>query len=228
MSEAPARRPVPRWAVVAVAVLVVLVTGGVVWAAVAESGTADAGPTSTAAPSASRSAGDDPADPATPVETPTAPAPGEPGGGATDDVDPAAPYAPVTEPAVALDQPASFATGVTAELTKVESVDGEAQGPGEVAGPAVRVTVRLTNGTAAAVPLTQAVVNVYAGQDLAPGEPLSGPGGKPFTGTLQPGATATGVYVFNVPADQRDRLQVTVSYDPTVTTVLFEGAGPTA
>ncbi|QHT54779.1 hypothetical protein GXP71_00805 [Cellulomonas sp. H30R-01] len=226
MSEAPARRPVPRWAVVAVAVLVVLVTGGVVWAAVAQSGSAEAGPTSSATPS--RSTARATSAPATPVETPTAPAPGEPGGGATDDADPAAPFTPVTEPAVALDQPAAFASGVTAELTKVESVAGEAQGPGEVAGPAVRVTVRLTNGTAAAVPLTQAVVNVYAGQDLAPGEPLSGPGGRPFTGSVPPGATATGVYVFNVPADQRDRLQVTVSYDPTVTTVLFEGAGPSA
>lgn len=226
MSEAPARRPVPRWAVVAVAVLVVLALGGVVWAAVAQSGTADAGPGSSGSPSSS--AGDDPTVSAAPVETPTAPAPGEPGGGATDDADPAAPYTPVTEPAVALDQPATFASGVVAELTKVESVDGEAQGPGEVAGPAVRVTVRLTNGTEAAVPLAGAVVNVYAGQDLAPGEPLSGPGGKPFTGTVQPGATATGVYVFNVPADQRDRLQVTVSHDPTVTTVLFEGAGPSA
>ncbi|MDC7120070.1 hypothetical protein OMK64_00795 [Cellulomonas fimi] len=228
MSEVPARRPVPRWAVVAVAVLVVLVLGGVVWAAVAQSGSADAGPTSSASPSSSRSAGDDPSASETPVETPTAPAPGEPGGGATDDPDPAAPYTPVTEPAVALDQPATFATGVTAELTKVESVAGEAQGPGEVAGPAVRVTVRLTNGTAAAVPLTSAVVNAYAGQDLAPAEPLSAPGGQPFAGSVQPGATATGVYVFNVPADQRDRLQVTVSYDPTVTTVLFEGPGPSA
>lgn len=226
MSKAPARRPVPRWAVVAVAALVVLVLGGVVWAAVAQSGSADAGPTSSASPS--RSAGEDVSDEPSPVETPTAPAPGEPGGGATDDADPAAPYTPVTKDAVALDQPAAFDSGVTAELTTVESVAGEAQGPGEVAGPAVRVTVRLTNGTSAAVPLDSAVVNVYGGQDLAPAEPLTGPGGKPFSGSVAPGASVTGVYVFNVPADQRDRLQVTVSYDPTVTTVLFEGAGPAA
>jgi len=228
----PARR-VPRWAVVVLAAVVVLILGWVVWAAVAQSSsTGDAdGPGGAASPSSSRSASADPsasADASEPVVTPTQPAPGEPGGGATDDADPAAPFAPETKPAVGLDESAPFDSGVVARLVRVESVAGEAQGPGEVAGPAVRVTVEITNGTGAPVSLDSTVVNLYAGQDLAPAEPLSGPGASVLSGDLAVGRTATGAYVFNVPADQRDRLQVTVSYDPTVTTVLFEGAGPAA
>jgi hypothetical protein len=123
---------------------------------------------------------------------------------------------------------AEFGTGMSARVAGLESVAGEAHGPGEVAGPAVRVSVVLTNGTGAATSLDTTVVNLYAGDQLVPGEPLSGPGVDVFTGSLAPGAEATGVYVFRVPADLRDRLQVTVSYDPTSTTVLFEGPGPAA
>ncbi|AEE47157.1 hypothetical protein [Cellulomonas fimi] len=229
MSAEPAvRRTPPRWLVVALAVLLVVVVAGAVWAAVARSQPGDDVAGGAAPTGSGTTSGDATPDPSAPVVTPTIPAPGEPGGGATDDADPAAPFEPRTEDAVPLDRPAAFDSGVTAELVRVEAVAGEAEGPGEVAGPAVRVTVRLTNGTAAAVPLTSTVVNVYGGTDRAPAEPLSGPGAKPFTGTLEPGASATGVLVFNVPADQRDPLQVTVSYDPTVTTVLFEGTGPAA
>lgn len=158
------------------------------------------------------------------METPTAPAPGEPGGGATDDADPAAPYTPVTKDAVALDQPAAFGSAHR------ENHDGRVRrgrgaNPGEVAGPAVRVTVRLTNGTSAAVPLDSAVVSVYGGRDLARRPPhRPGRQKRVLAGSVAPGASVTGVYVFNVPADQRDRLQVTV-VAVTVTTVLFEGAG---
>ncbi|WP_155859325.1 hypothetical protein [Cellulomonas sp. KRMCY2] len=128
-----------------------------------------------------------------------------------------------TMPPVALDETASFGTGVTARLTAVESVDGEADGPGEVAGPAVRITVEITNDTAEALDLHKVVVDVAAGADLAPGEPLSGPGVRWLDGTLEPGGVATGVYVFAVPADRRDLVHVKVSYDPVQPTVLFEG-----
>lgn len=141
---------------------------------------------------------------------------------------PTAPVPETTSPPVALDETASFGTGVTARLTAVESVDGEASGVGEVAGPAVRVTVELHNGTSEALALNKVIVDVFAGADLAPGEPLSGPGIRWFEGTLEPGGDATGVYVFGVPADRRDQVQVKVSYDPLAPTVLFEGPGTPA
>jgi len=144
------------------------------------------------------------------------------------DADLAAPYEPTTTDPVALDATATFSDGVTARLVSLEAVQGEAQGPGEVAGPAVRVTVELTNGTAGAVGLGAAVVNAYAGADALPSEPLSGPRAQPFGGVLAPGASVSASYVFRVPEGLRDRLQVTVSHDPRVADVLFEGAAPSA
>jgi hypothetical protein len=141
---------------------------------------------------------------------------------------PTVPAPETTLSPVPLDGTASFGTGVTARLTAVESVAGEASGPGEVAGPAVRVTVELHNGTNEALALNEMIVDVFAGTELAPGEPLSGPGVQWFDGTLEPGGDATGVYVFGVPADRRDQVRVRVSYDPLAPTVLFEGPGTPA
>lgn len=222
----------PRVLVVAAVVLVAAVAA-VVWALASRgSGGTDAAPvattttaTATPTPTPTPTATDEAAVPAEPpAEEPAAP----PADGAAAAPEAPTTYEPVTEPAVGLDAPATFATGVTARLTALESVAGEARGPGEVSGPAVRVTVELSNGTPSPLRLDAAVVNVYAGEDLVPGEPLSGPGQRPFTGTLAPGASTTAAYVFNVPPALRERLQVTVSYDPRVTTVLFEGAGPAA
>lgn len=178
------------------------------------------GPPGAAAPSSEPDPDPDATSGPSPTETPVLPP------SSTDA--PTAPVPETTAPAVALDEEASFGTGVTGRLTAVESVDGEASGPGEVAGPAVRVTVELHNGTSEALALNKVVVDVFSGADLAPGEPLSGPGIRWFEGTLEPGGDATGVYVFGVPADRRDQVQVRVSYDPLAPTVLFEGPGTPA
>jgi hypothetical protein len=136
---------------------------------------------------------------------------------------PTEPVPETTSSSVPLDETASFGTGVTARLTAVESVAGEASGPGEVAGPAIRLTVELHNGTEEALELSTVVVDVFAGAELAPGEPLTGSGAQWFEGSLEPGGDATGVYVFSVPEDLRDQVSVRVSYDPLVPTALFEG-----
>ena len=88
----------------------------------------------------------------------------------------------------------------------------------------VRVTVELTNGGAAEADLTGVVVNLYHGPDAAPAEMLAGSGSDWLEGSLAPGATVTGVYVFTVPADNRAPVQVTVFVTPDEPTVLFEGA----
>ncbi|GEL98441.1 hypothetical protein [Cellulomonas terrae] len=213
----------PRWLVPVAIGAGALVLAAVVWAAVASGASdEDAAPTTSASSSATVTSTPEPepsASPTTPPSTEPAPAPS---------TDPEAPFVPGTEPAVPLTSTAEFGTGMSARVAGLESVAGVAEGPGEVAGPSVRVSVVLTNGTGAAASLDSTVVNLYAGEQLAPGEPLSGPGVSVFTGTLAPGASATGVYVFRVPPDLRDHLQITVSYDPTATTVLFEGPGPAA
>lgn len=113
--------------------------------------------------------------------------------------------------------------GVAVEVVKLESVEGEATGFGEVAGPAVRVTVTVTNNTSTPVPLDGALVNLYYGADKAPAGEMSGPGADPLSGMVEPGATATGVNVFGVPRDARDKIIVEVFVSVDVPMLQFVG-----
>ena len=114
--------------------------------------------------------------------------------------------------------------GVVVRVTKLESVDGVAEGPGEVAGPAIRTTVTVTNNTDEAVPLAPALVNLYYGADKTPAGELSGPNAAPFEGVVEPGATVTGQNVFAVPADSRGRVTVEVFISVDVPILQFTGA----
>lgn len=134
---------------------------------------------------------------------------------------------PVADP-VEIDSPAEFVESVRAEVTAIEAVTGEAAGPGEIAGPALRVTVTLTNDTSNPLPLDTSVVALYFGSDDSPAAELSGPGRKPFSGTLAARTATTATYVFSVPEDQRDDLRITVSYSATDSTVAFEGSADQA
>ena len=107
--------------------------------------------------------------PAVPTPEPTGP---------TDAVD----EPPPSRPAVALDETAEAGDGVTASITSVEAIDGTATGPGNIAGPALRVTVRVDNGTDEPVPLGGVSVDLASGEDLVPASPLGDPSAAPFTG----------------------------------------------
>ena len=126
------------------------------------------------------------------------------------------------------DEVADFGTGVTAEIVALEAVDGVAELPGEISGPALRVTVRLTNGTDAALALARVQVDLNSGRDRAPGLALTEPGAAPFVGELAQGDSADGVYVFGVPVDRRDQVQVLVLYSVDAPMAVFEGPAPTA
>ncbi|GGD00132.1 hypothetical protein GCM10011512_28720 [Tersicoccus solisilvae] len=95
---------------------------------------------------------------------------------------------------------------------------------GEIAGPAVRLTIQATNRGSEPVNLDLFVVNAYVGPELTPAGNVTQPGGRPFTGTLAPGADATGVYLFSIPTDQRGRVRVTVDYRAQEPRVVFEGS----
>jgi hypothetical protein len=112
---------------------------------------------------------------------------------------------------------------VKVSIAKVESVKGVAVAPGEIAGDAVRLTVRVVNGSAAPLDLGLAVVNAYVGPQRTPAGSLMNPGGKPFGGTLAPGGQADGVYLFVVPPAQRDDVTVTVYHAPDQPTTAFRG-----
>lgn len=124
---------------------------------------------------------------------------------------------------VALTEEAAVGNGVTATVEDLEAVQGSAQGPGQVAGPAVRVTVRIVNGTGAPVSLDAVAVDVTSGPGATPASPLEDVTAAPFSGTVGPGDAAVGVYVFTVPADQRDAVTVAVGYQAGAPYLVFTG-----
>jgi hypothetical protein len=131
-----------------------------------------------------------------------------------------------TRPPIDLEETADFGTGLAAEVVGMEAVTGEAKVQGEIAGPAVRVTVRATNNSREAISLAQGLVEVTYGQDRSPGVALSGPGVVPFPGSLAPGESATGTFVYGIPLAERGLVQVTVFYSVDAPLVVFEGAAP--
>jgi hypothetical protein len=100
--------------------------------------------------------------------------------------------------------------GVSVSLASITAIDGHGSGPGNISGPALRVTVRVRNDGSAAFSLDGISVNLAYGGDLNPASPLDDPSAAPFHGMLQPGKVAEGTYVFTVPADARHSVSVQV------------------
>lgn len=150
-----------------------------------------------------------------------APSPGTPqsvGKGATVPVEPVE-----VRPAVELDKPGDFGTGLVAGITAIEATQGVARAPGEVAGPAIKVSVEATNSSADAISLEGVVVFLSYGEDRTPAAEFRD-GSSPLAGDLAGGAGATGIYVFAVPEDQRGDIRVEVSYTGEAPTLAFEGS----
>lgn len=112
---------------------------------------------------------------------------------------------------------------VAVSLTKIESVQGEARLPGEIAGPAIRVTVRVRNGSSTALDVGNVRVNAYYGNDQTPAGVLTAPGGKPFEGKIAPRTEAEGVYLFAIPISERNSVRITVDTTAGVPVAVFTG-----
>jgi hypothetical protein len=113
--------------------------------------------------------------------------------------------------------------GVVVSLENIESVQGVATIPGDVAGPALRLTILVRNGGSADVSLDTVVVNGYRDSDRTPLESLVEPGGKPFGGTVAPGGEAQGVYIFRVGSSQRADVTFTVDLHAGEPASVFRG-----
>jgi hypothetical protein len=124
---------------------------------------------------------------------------------------------------VALDGTAQVGDGVSATLPRIEEIQGSGTGPGNIAGPAIRVTVRIHNDTGQPVSVNEVAVNMAYGADMTPASPLDDPSQTPLVGTVQPGETAEGIYVFSVPSDARDSVTVEVGYQAGAPLLYFTG-----
>jgi hypothetical protein len=111
---------------------------------------------------------------------------------------------------VRLDKPGRTGTGLTARLTTIKAIDAKAQLPGEVAGPALSLSVEVSNTGAKTVDLNAVVVTVLD-SDEAPGGEMSSAPAKPLKGKLSAGKTVRGVYVFTIDKNKRNPVTVTVS-----------------
>lgn len=198
------------WIAIAAVGLVFVLAGGVLYAFSSQSG-GGAMPPANSSPSSSASSGGS--------ETPGAsePAPSE-------EVETPPDAARETLAPVPIDQTATPAGGVAVAVKSIEGVQGEAIAPGEVSGPALRITVSVTNDSQAARLLSSAVVNVYLGTDAVAANPVSQPAGQPFVTELAPGASGEGIFVFEVPEDQRSLVRIEVDLDLGTPVVIFEGA----
>jgi hypothetical protein len=163
------------------------------------------------------SAGDSP----DPTDAPT------PGSSSTPTGDPT-PVPQATPSPIPIDEPGTIEPGVTASIDTIEAVQGEARGPGEVSGPAIRFRVSIKNSTSEAIDLASTVVTVDYGADRTPALQLYEPGASTLPSSAEAGATASAVYIFTVPVDQRGLVHVTVDYAVGIPPLEFIGPVPSS
>ena len=126
-----------------------------------------------------------------------------------------------TRPPVPAAATATFVAGVTVHLLSRRTVRLVGQGPGELSGPAVALTLDLRNGSSQVVDLDASQVTAaYA--DGTPAVASSATPSRPWTGRLAPGGRARGSYVFLTPSGRQPAMSLNISYDPRRPVVLLE------
>lgn len=187
----------------------------------AAGGTQSAGPTSTPGGDAEQGTEPGAGEPSSGAAEASAPAGDAPGAGSDE--------AATSEPRETLD-PAPFGAeatpepGVTVTVPSVEKVTGEANVPGEVGGPALRFAVELTNGTGEVLDLRTVVVNAYYGPDRTPATPLLKPGGRAFEPEVAADESARGAFVFSIPPELQDQVELEIDAGVGKAIVIFAGA----
>jgi hypothetical protein len=194
-------RPRIVWSAVIVAALLIV---GVVWAVIATSGgqtAAGASPSATPPPPI-----------ATEFPTPTP--------GATADVPSVAPVE------VGIDQPATPSETLVARVVSLERFEFTGSLPGDVAGPALRVTVEVTNTGTEPVDATGATVTTEFGSDRIPGSETSDAETAPLPAMIPPGESVTAVGSFAIPDGQDSSVRIVLDLLAGNPAVVFEGSVP--
>lgn len=128
----------------------------------------------------------------------------------------------VAEP-VGIGDTADFGNGVSARLTAVESVEAEAHLPGEFSGPAVALTIEVTNGSGGTIDLGTVTADLTFDDGLS-AYPVLDPERRAFSGDLTSGDVASGSYVFTLDPAERADVALRLSYTTEAPTVIFAGS----
>lgn len=215
--------PQRRNAVIGGLVLVVVVVLVVVWLANRSddsSSPSSSGSSASPSPDSSTNPG------ATLSPSPSATTGGSSGVSPSPSVDPSDAMNPAKPQQVRFPQTAQPAKDVSLAITKVEAITGKGRIPGEISGPALRVSLTATNDTARRIAVNTTVANLYYGADSRPASPLVQSGAKPFPAAIKPGQQATGVFVFTVPKSDRAKLRIEVVLGQRFRVVNFNGSCP--
>lgn len=129
----------------------------------------------------------------------------------------------MTKSPVALTKPVDVDSRVRLSLTRIRPVQVTAVGPGEIAGPALAVTVHVDNRSSRPIDLEYAAVNVIGSDGQVGNESPESPAAAPFPARVAPGAAADGTYVFQMPTSVRNPINVYVSYTAGGPTAHFHG-----
>lgn len=198
------RLSVPGW--IGAILAVVLLVAGVVWGVLsnmpADGSGPGAAPTVTTTPQP------------TDFETPTP--------GAT---------TPVTKPGesveVPLDKPSAPVEGAVVEVAGLKSLTAGRDIPGESSGPAVEVTVRITNkGDKAMDTAGSNVTLTYGGDERLPAVALTGDQTTVWPTSIAAGASADAVFLFSVPLAPEGDIRVIVDLLASAPDVVFVGPRP--
>lgn len=119
----------------------------------------------------------------------------------------------------------STSRGVVVEVTDIEAVKAKAQLPGEVSGPGLLISLRVTNKSAQELDLGAVLVTVLD-SDEAPGGEMTTAPNDPMKGSLEPGKTAKGAYLFTVPEKRRSPIVINVTLPTDSPVVVFRGDAP--
>lgn len=128
-----------------------------------------------------------------------------------------------TKKPVGIEDKVTFDNEVSIEVTDIRQIEDPKTGmPNEVPGPALAVTIELTNHTSEPVPLDAVIVEVLDAEN-APGNRMTGDPYEPLTGSLPAAASTSGTYVYTVAKDQRDPITIVVTLTAADPVVLFQG-----
>lgn len=135
------------------------------------------------------------------------------------------PSTPLPRPVeVNIGQSAELTDTVTAQIESIERMQAVGRGPGEVSGPALRVTFNVTNKGTEPFELNTTIVTLET-EEGTPASPVdSDPSAEPLIGSLAPGKSMTGVYLFLAPGvtDELIRIDFSTSIEEPV--LVFRGS----